>query len=106
LFGGKVFHKAATLELMKSIPAVVDTEGAPTAYALGLNKVIVDGTECWGHSGFWGTSVYYCPSEQIAIALNRYTAGAPTGYNGVAPLEAALVTQRLRLEPAQTPSRR
>jgi D-alanyl-D-alanine carboxypeptidase len=45
VFSGKVFHKAATLKLMTSIPAVVDTEGAPSAYALGIHKVVVDGVE-------------------------------------------------------------
>lgn len=100
LMTGKVFHKTRTLELMKAIPAVNDLDGTPTSYALGIHKVVVDDVECWGHSGFWGSSMYYCPAQQLSIAVNRYTADVPTGYDGSAALKAAFLMQRLRLEPA------
>lgn len=104
LFDGKVFHRAATLDLMKAIPPVNGPDGVPTSYALGIHKNTFDGIECWGHSGFWGSSAYYCPSEQLSIALNRYTADEPTGYDGAGTLKAAILMQRLRLEPAQRPA--
>lgn len=106
LFTGKVFHQAGTLDLMQAIPSVSAVDGTPTTYALGIHKNRFDGIECWGHSGFWGSSMYYCPAALLTIALNRYTADEPTGYDGAGALKAAILMQRLRLEPAQRPAAR
>jgi D-alanyl-D-alanine carboxypeptidase len=27
------------------------------------------GEDCWGHSGFWGTTVIHCPASDVTLAL-------------------------------------
>jgi D-alanyl-D-alanine carboxypeptidase len=65
LLGGKVFEKAATLRTMlgKPNPRSVNDAG------MGIFSVQVGGQNCWGHSGFWGTTVVHCPRASVTIAL-------------------------------------
>ena len=28
------------------------------------------GEDCWGHSGFWGTTVIHCPASNVTLALD------------------------------------
>ncbi|WP_286830402.1 MULTISPECIES: serine hydrolase domain-containing protein [Kordiimonas] len=64
LFGGDVFKKEGTLDLMLS------QEGLPDAspYRLGIFVYEVDGVTFYEHSGFWGTLAIYVPSQKRAIA--------------------------------------
>lgn len=35
----------------------------------GLFLLSVGDQTCWGHEGFWGVGMYYCPSKRISVAL-------------------------------------
>ncbi len=35
----------------------------------GLFLLPVGTQDCWGHPGFWGVGVYYCPASRISVAL-------------------------------------
>jgi hypothetical protein len=40
---------------------------------MGMFSNMYAGEVCWGHSGFWGTTVVHCPrtGAPIAIAVNQ-----------------------------------
>ena len=35
----------------------------------GIFLLPVGEQSCWGHEGFWGVGVYYCPASRISVAL-------------------------------------
>jgi D-alanyl-D-alanine carboxypeptidase len=68
LLEGRVFKRAATLRTMlgKANPQRVADAG------MGIFSVEIGGRageSCWGHSGFWGTTVVHCPNSGITLAL-------------------------------------
>ena len=69
LFHGAIFDDPATLALMRTAPA----HPSPDRYRIGLQpKSLANGgspgTEVLGHSGFWGTVVWYVPELDVVIA--------------------------------------
>jgi D-alanyl-D-alanine carboxypeptidase len=68
LLHGQMFEKPATLRTML---------GKPNPQRIGdLGMGIFSnrfggrsGENCWGHSGFWGTTVIHCPASDVTIAL-------------------------------------
>jgi D-alanyl-D-alanine carboxypeptidase len=67
IFQKGFFKRDTTLQIMLTIPATNEhIPGDP--YAMGISKRIIGGNVCWGHTGFWGTSVYHCPGPDITIA--------------------------------------
>lgn len=80
LFEGRIFERPETLAMMTSQG---DHRGAER-YRLGL---LADGApdgEIYGHSGFWGTVVYYHPARRVAVA--GYTTRRETYRTGILPL--------------------
>lgn len=66
LLRGEVFERAETLRTMLAVPpASVEAPGGP--YAMALQRRIIGGRECWGHTGFWGTAAYHCPVVDVTI---------------------------------------
>jgi D-alanyl-D-alanine carboxypeptidase len=67
LLDGKVFERAATLRTMlgKANPQRV------TDLGMGIFSVQFGqaSEHCWGHSGFWGTTVVDCPDSDVTLAL-------------------------------------
>jgi D-alanyl-D-alanine carboxypeptidase len=68
LLDGRVFRKATTLRTMlgKPNPRRVADAG------MGIFSVELGGPAgeaCWGHSGFWGTTVVDCPRSGVTFAL-------------------------------------
>jgi D-alanyl-D-alanine carboxypeptidase len=64
LFEDRVFDKPATLaEMLRQ----GEQEGADE-YRLGILVKRVDGRECFTHTGYWGTAVYYSPDAGVSIA--------------------------------------
>jgi len=62
----KVFKRTSTLQIMMTVPPT--NENSPGgAYAMGVSRRYISGNLCWGHRGFWGTSVYYCPEPDVTI---------------------------------------
>jgi hypothetical protein len=51
---------------MLTIPPA-NTAGAG---AMGIFGYDIDGAQCWGHGGFWGTSALHCPTIDLTIALS------------------------------------
>ncbi len=75
LVRGKVFHRAATLQIMLTVPPTnVDAPGGP--YAMGIQRRNIAGNVCWGHAGFWGTSAYHCPDTDVTI-VRHYNQAQP-----------------------------
>jgi D-alanyl-D-alanine carboxypeptidase len=66
LLTGKVFKKKTTLEAMLSVDGSSSKVGDDT-FAAGIARRTIQGVECWGHRGFWGTSAYHCPSIDLTI---------------------------------------
>ncbi len=64
LFRGRVFENESTLELMTSAPGHCD----PKQNRLGLFPKSVAGFDVFEHSGFWGTTAFYIPKLDIAVA--------------------------------------
>ncbi len=67
LFAGEVLRDPGTLAVMTattplSLPA---TEGG---YGMGIARVRHAGLDCFGHGGFWGTVVRYCPAADVLVA--------------------------------------
>jgi D-alanyl-D-alanine carboxypeptidase len=63
-----VFEKTATLRTMlgKANPQNVADLG------MGIFSMQIGGRageNCWGHAGFWGTTVVDCPRSGVALAL-------------------------------------
>jgi len=66
LLKNKVFKRASTLQIMLTVPPT--NERSPGgAYAMGISRRDISGNLCWGHRGFWGTSVYHCSEPDITI---------------------------------------
>ena len=66
LFNRKVFARDSTLQTMLIVPPT--NERSPGgAYGMGISRRDIAGNLCWGHRGFWGTSVYHCPELDITI---------------------------------------
>jgi D-alanyl-D-alanine carboxypeptidase len=64
LFENRVFDDPATLaEMLRK----GEHEGAED-YRLGISVKRVGGRECYSHTGFWGTAVYYSPDAGVSIA--------------------------------------
>ena len=36
---------------------------------MGIFAVQIGREHCWGHSGFWGTTVVHCPRTNVTIAV-------------------------------------
>jgi D-alanyl-D-alanine carboxypeptidase len=77
LFEGRVFDRRRTLRTMLTVSRYSD-------YALGIEKVQLEGETAWTHNGFFGAFMYYVPSldlsfggsEDILPITNAELAGA------------------------------
>jgi D-alanyl-D-alanine carboxypeptidase len=66
LVRGQLFQRPETLRMMLSAPATnADAPGGP--YAMGIQRTTLGGEECWGHTGFWGTSVFHCAGPDVTV---------------------------------------
>lgn len=61
LFDGRVVNAA-------SLRSMMTTTLEPNA-GRGLLKYSLDGVVCWGHEGFWGVLMLYCPSEDVTLSV-------------------------------------
>ncbi|HEV3051824.1 MAG TPA: serine hydrolase domain-containing protein [Longimicrobium sp.] len=84
LLRGQVFRNPETLRVMMTVPATnQQAPGGP--YAMALQRRTIGGHECWGHTGFWGTSAYHCPGPDVTVVRH---------YNQAEP-DPAFLTRRL-----------
>lgn len=64
LFEHRVFDNPATLaEMLRK-----DEHDGAEEYRLGILVKRVDGRECYLHTGYWGTAVYYSRDAGVSIA--------------------------------------
>jgi D-alanyl-D-alanine carboxypeptidase len=77
LMQGKVFQKPETQATMQS-PFDLD---APEVRKMSLYERMVDGHECWGHTGFGGTLVFYCPDIDVAVSLAFFQTERPPEFD-------------------------
>ena len=97
LMTGLVFEHSETLSTMLTVP---DTN-TDIAYGMGISRVESEGTVCWGHSGFWGTSFYHCPSVNVTVSSDRYQSTVSSlDYDLLQVLSTALRLNRLAIHPA------
>ena len=77
LFGGEIFEKSETLELMLSDIKTKDGniiehkyyDKYPSNYYMGIEHTKIDEIEMYGHTGYWGSLMAYIPESNIAIGL-------------------------------------
>lgn len=67
LVRGELFHQQGTVDTMILTTAQSEKD-RPGGYGMGIGRAIVDSVTCYGHSGFWGTSVRHCPSVDVTVA--------------------------------------
>ena len=89
LFAGRVFRHPETLERMTTATPE-SRSGTSTGYGMGVAVVEYGGHACYGHGGFWGVLIRYCPDADVLVA------GAVTSTSGTAMLDA-LVGRALTL---------
>ena len=67
LFEHRVLGRAGTLKEMLTIgPA--DDGVHKDGYGMGIGRQVIEGVECFGHPGFWSSTMVYCPSLDLAFA--------------------------------------
>lgn len=70
VFSGKLLQHKTTLEEMTK-PLGTLAEGSE--YGLGLMKSTTEAKQhaYWGHAGFWGVGMYYCPASDVSVVFCR-----------------------------------
>jgi CubicO group peptidase (beta-lactamase class C family) len=63
IFDGTVFDTAASLHAMLQAP---EADGADDT-GLGIFRRRIEGMDCWGHAGFWGSDAVHCPEVELTI---------------------------------------
>ena len=77
LFAGQLFKKQETLNQMIAVKMHTSKSGKTSGYGLGISQYIFNGDIYFGHAGFWGALVAYCPSKNITFCGNINQVKAP-----------------------------
>lgn len=75
LLTNKVFRRTSTLQIMLSVP-ITNGKAPGGPYAVGIQRRVIGGEMCWGHTGFWGTAAYFCPDSDLTI-VRHYNQARP-----------------------------
>ena len=75
IFENRLFNRPATLETMLDF---IET-GQGGFYGLGVNIIDINDVTLWGHSGYWGSFMYYAPEYKLTITGTLNRAEAQTG---------------------------
>lgn len=70
LFTGKLFSNELTLRKMTTTLPHKLKSGDIKYYGLGISQMDFNGDIYFGHAGFWGSLVAYCPSQNITFCGN------------------------------------
>ena len=75
LFGGKLFRNEATLRQMTTTLPHQLKSGKTGYYGLGISQYTFNGDTYYGHAGFWGSLIAYCPAKKITFcgSINQVT---------------------------------
>lgn len=80
LFEGKIFKEILTLQKMTAmVPHNLKT-GKIGYYGLGISQYVFNGDLFYGHAGFWGAFIAYCPDKQVTFcgSINQVNPGFDT----------------------------
>ena len=77
LFAGQLFKKQQTLNQMIAVKMHTSKSGKTSGYGSGISQYIFNGDIFFGHAGFWGALVAYCPSKKITFCGNINQAKSP-----------------------------
>jgi len=67
LFSGELYKYESTLKAMTSMLPHTLKSGKVSYYGLGLYQYKFNGDIYYGHGGFWGSLIAYCPSKNITF---------------------------------------
>jgi D-alanyl-D-alanine carboxypeptidase len=67
IFEGKLYRNDTTLKKMTTALPHTLKSGRVSYYALGLYQYTFNGEIYYGHGGFWGCLIAYCPSRKITF---------------------------------------
>lgn len=67
LFDRKLYTKDSTLKLMTEMFPHRLKSGKVSYYGLGIYQYVFNGDIYFGHGGFWGSLIAYCPSKKITF---------------------------------------
>ena len=70
LFDGRLFSKTVTLNQMTELKMHTSKSGKISFYGLGISQYIFNGDTYFGHAGFWGALIAYCPAKKITFCGN------------------------------------
>lgn len=66
LLQGEMFDKKSTMAMALMVPP---SANGKLSHVPLLGEVRVGKRMCWGHAGFWGVWMVYCPDNDVAIAI-------------------------------------
>jgi D-alanyl-D-alanine carboxypeptidase len=66
LFSGRLFAQTDTLDTFLCGPRA--GERFDYHYCMGVGRKVIRGKHLWGHLGHWGSFMYYCPEERLALS--------------------------------------
>lgn len=80
LFGGKLYKNDLTLKAMTTMLPHTLKSGKVSFYGLGIYQYNFNGDIYYGHGGFWGALIAYCPSKNIVFcgSVNQVNPGFNT----------------------------
>jgi D-alanyl-D-alanine carboxypeptidase len=80
LFDGELYKNEATLNKMTSMLPHQMKSGKTGFYGLGLYQYQFNGDTYFGHGGFWGSRIAWCPAKRIAFcgSVNQVKPGFNT----------------------------
>jgi len=67
IFEGKLYKNDATLNAMTTMLPHTLKSGRISYYGLGLYQYTFNGNIYYGHGGFWGSLIAYCPTKKITF---------------------------------------
>jgi D-alanyl-D-alanine carboxypeptidase len=77
IFSGKLYKNESTLKLMTTMFPHTLKSGRISYYGLGLYQYNFNGDIYYGHGGFWGSLIAYCPTKKIIFcgSVNQVNPG-------------------------------
>lgn len=67
LFEGELFKHEATLKAILTMVPHTLRSGRVSHYGLGIYQYTFNGEVYYGHGGFWGSLIAYCPAKKITF---------------------------------------
>jgi D-alanyl-D-alanine carboxypeptidase len=77
LFDLKLFAQVSTLDSMLAVVANPQNSGRVSYYGLGIYRFEIEGDTFYGHAGFWGAQIAYCPEKRITFCGSINQVNAP-----------------------------